>query len=266
VTDWRSYDEISETYERVHSPRFAKPAADLVALASPPAGGRVLDVGTGTGVAAAAALAATGAEGKAIGADISTGMVATGARFRSEVEFVAASGIDLPFAEATFDVVTANFVLSHFPSYETGLFEMTRVLKHGGRLAVSSWTDAEDELQATWGELIQEVVPREILEPVWAEAAPWHERFRDRDLLEKALMGSGLSHIRSEPVEYRFVIPLSDYIAGLAVWPTGRFVRSVLDEDEWNRLLERTRAVYLERFADPVNDFQSALLAVGTKP
>src|SRR2546421_322661 len=56
--DWRSYDGIAETYARVHAARTAPPAKDLVEIVAPPAGGRVLDVGTGTGVAARAALAA----------------------------------------------------------------------------------------------------------------------------------------------------------------------------------------------------------------
>ena len=266
MTEWRSYDDIAGTYERVHAPRFVEPARDLVALAGVAAGNRVLDVGTGTGVAAQAAGDAAGGAGFAIGADLSTGMVRAGREARPSVPFVAASGIDLPFADGTFDVVVANFVVSHFPSYETGLFEMTRVLRPGGRLALSAWSDAADELQQTWGEVIQEFVPRELLEPVWKETAPWHERFRDRDLFEKALIDAGLNHVRTEPYDYHFVMSLDDYLAGVEVWGTGRFVRSMLGEDGWQRLTARAREVFSERFADPLNDFQSALLGVGTKP
>ena len=52
MDDWRSYDRTAETYERIHAPRFVEPARDLVALAGVRAGAKVLDVGTGTGVAA----------------------------------------------------------------------------------------------------------------------------------------------------------------------------------------------------------------------
>ena len=56
MDDWRSYDDVAETYERVHAPRFAEVARDLVALAGDRAPATsVLDVGTGTGVAAQAA-------------------------------------------------------------------------------------------------------------------------------------------------------------------------------------------------------------------
>src|SRR3989442_11342776 len=118
MNDWRSYDEIAETYERVHAPRLAEPARDLVALAEPPPGGRVLDIGTGTGVAAEAAARAVGSAGLAVGVDRSVGMVLVGHGARPPLRLAAAEAIDLPFRDQTFDVVTANFVISHFAKYE----------------------------------------------------------------------------------------------------------------------------------------------------
>jgi ubiquinone/menaquinone biosynthesis C-methylase UbiE len=193
-------------------------------------------------------------------------MVRVGRRARPGISFVAASGIDLPFGDGAFDIVVANFVVSHFPNYETGLFEMIRVLKPGGRLAVSAWSDAADELQQAWGEVIEEFVPKELLEPVWAEAAPWHDRFRDRDLFEKALIDAEMQHVRTEPAEYHFVMSQAEYLEGVEAWATGRFVRSMLGEDGWTQLKARARDVFADRFADPLNDFQSAILGVGTKP
>src|SRR5207249_3743942 len=135
MDDWRSYDDVAEIYERVNASHMAEPARDLVAMAGAPPGGRVLDVGTGTGVAAAAAAATLGSEGLAVGVDMSLGMLLQGARARPEIHLAAASAIDLPFRDGTFDAVTANFVVSHFTKYETALFDMIRVLRPGGRLA-----------------------------------------------------------------------------------------------------------------------------------
>src|SRR6266702_3524161 len=50
--DWRSYDLIAPEYARIDAPQTASIAADLLAITDIPSGGRVLDVGTGTGVAA----------------------------------------------------------------------------------------------------------------------------------------------------------------------------------------------------------------------
>jgi SAM-dependent methyltransferase len=80
VSDWRSYDAVAETYERIHAPRLREPARDLILAADLPAGARVLDVGTGTGVAAAEAVSAVGDGGSVIGIDGSTGMLAVGPR------------------------------------------------------------------------------------------------------------------------------------------------------------------------------------------
>ena len=54
---WWSYDAVAETFDRLAVPHvFTQPAKDLVATLRLPPGARVLDVGTGTGVAALLAL------------------------------------------------------------------------------------------------------------------------------------------------------------------------------------------------------------------
>ena len=193
-------------------------------------------------------------------------MLAVGRRARPALRTAAAEAIDLPFEDATFDAVIGNFVIAHFTKYQTALFDMLRVLRPGGRLAVSSWADGRDELTNAWLELVESVVPREMLEPASAEAAPWHERFRRRDALEEALMDAGLRHIRTEQRQYRFQYSLDDYIDGLGTWATGRFVRSMLGPQGWETFRGRARAVFADRFSDPLNDFREVLLAVGSKP
>ena len=105
--DWRSYDQVAEPYERVHSPRTSLVAADLVTVAGILPGERVLDVGTGTGVVAEAAMRAAGDGTMVVGVDASVPMVLEGHRSRPTVRLVAAQAIDLPFRDGRFDVVTA---------------------------------------------------------------------------------------------------------------------------------------------------------------
>src|SRR5947209_6296206 len=71
--DWRSFDSVAETYARVIAPNFATVAADLVGFLQASPSDRVLDVGTGTGVGARAALTAVGDRGLALGIDPSIG-------------------------------------------------------------------------------------------------------------------------------------------------------------------------------------------------
>jgi ubiquinone/menaquinone biosynthesis C-methylase UbiE len=266
VDDWRSYDRVAETYERVHAPRMREPANDLAAIVAPPTGATVLDVGTGTGVAAEVVSEAVGPTGVVVGLDVSLGMLGVARRVRPGIRTVAAEAIDLPFRDGTFEVVLGNFVLAHFTKVDTALFDILRVLRPGGRLGLTAWADGPDDLQNAWLDLVRSVVPQEMLEPALGHAAPGHDRFRKRAAIEEALIDAGLRHVRSETRRYRFVSALDDYVEGLAARALGRFVRDMLDDDEWTELLARAHVVFADRFADPVNDFREVNLAVGTKP
>ncbi len=263
MEDWRSYDSVAETYEKIHAPRLAEPANDLVRLTGVQHGWKVLDVGTGTGVAARAA-AAAGAT--VVGIDEAEGMLRTAVSANGSFPVAAALAIDLPFRDGAFDAVVASFVLAHFTKYKTALHEMKRVVRADGRLGFTAWADGQDELTKTWLELVETVVPREVLQPAMDQRLPWRERFRDRQAVEEALMEAGLRHIRTEVRAYRFRYALAEYVEGLSTWATGRFVRSMLGEPAFAAFLDRARAVFAERFADPVSDSRDVLFATGTKP
>lgn len=260
--DWRTYDDVAEIYERVHAPRFGEVAGDLVTLAELEPASRVLDIGSGTGVAAAV-LAQAGH--RPVGIDASLGMVEVGHRVRPGLPLVAAQALDLPFRGGTFDGAVGNFVLAHFTKVDTALFDVIRVVRPGGRIAFSSWADGIDAYQQTWRELIEAVVPREMLAPAYAEAAPGHERFRRRGPVEEALLEAGLRHVRTEVAKYRWVYTLDDYLDGLSVWAIGRFVRDMLGASGWKAFMDRAHATFAERFPDPLNDFRDVVLAVATK-
>jgi len=263
--DWRSYDSVAETYERIHAPRLAEPARDLVALAGVEPGAKVLDVGTGTGVAG---FAAAGAGAAVTGIDEAFGMLVAARRANGDgdLRLAAAIAIDLPFRNGAFDAVLASFVIAHFTKYKTALHEMLRVLRPGGRLALTAWADTPDDLQRTWLELVESVIPREVLNSAMDERLPWRERFRQRQPLEEALMDAGLRQVRTEVRQYRFQYALDEYVEGLGTWATGRLVRSMLGDSGFDAFRQRARAVFAERFADPVNDFRDVMFATGTKP
>jgi ubiquinone/menaquinone biosynthesis C-methylase UbiE len=265
MNGWRSYDGVAEVYERVHAPRTALVAADLVAAAGADAGQRVLDVGAGTGVTVAAAAAAVGDEGTAVGVDVSLPMLETGRAARPDLLLAAGEAIDLPFRDGTFDVVTANFVLQHFTRYDTALFDMLRVLRPGGRLAVSTWGANIDDLERTWRGLLEERLGPDMLRDVQAQASPWRTRFEDRELLEETLVDAGLRSVRTERREYRFTFRLEEWIEGRAALPTGRFVRQMLGESIFATFLDHVRSVFADRFSDPLNDFRDVWIATARR-
>lgn len=109
----------------------------IVELAGTLAGARVLDVGCGDGELACA-LAARG--GDVIGLDPNPAMLAA-ARERAAAAnvpavFQAGRAEALPFADASFDIVSAVTVLCFVPDARKALREMARVLRPGGRLVM----------------------------------------------------------------------------------------------------------------------------------
>jgi ubiquinone/menaquinone biosynthesis C-methylase UbiE len=264
--DWRTYDGIADTYARVHAPRMALPARDLVAFTDVKPGTRVLDVGTGTGVVARAAAEAAGPDGSVTGIDQSMAMLRHANADRNGAGFAAATAIDLPFRDATFDVVLASFVLSHFARYETALFDMLRVLKPGGRFGVTSWAVGEDEFSRAWAEVAEQFAEREILADARARSMPWAEAFGDPARLKDALHEAGVRDIQIDKRDYRFDMTAEDYLEGRETSATGRFLQQMLGGELWEIFKRRSRETFAERFDDRFTDFREVILAVGHKP
>ncbi len=262
--DWRSYDGIAETYAGVHAARTAPPAKDLVEIVAPPAGGRVLDVGTGTGVAARAAVAAGAAF--VAGIDPSVPMLAQAAREGSGPRYVAAEAIDLPFRPESFDAVVCVFAMTHFAKAETALFDMLRVLRSGGRLGVALWGDGADEFSRAWTGVAEEFAEHEILRDVYERAMPSADRLSDPARLKDAMHEAGLRDIRLDRRPYRFQMTAEDYLTLRESASTGRFLRQMLGQELWDTFRRRTREVFGERFPPVFNDFRDVVLAAGHKP
>ncbi|NBO45758.1 MAG: demethylmenaquinone methyltransferase [Actinobacteria bacterium] len=101
------------------------------------AGQRVLDLAAGTGTSSAP-LAAQGAT--VIAADFSLGMLRQGRTQQQDLPFVAADAMKLPFADASFDVVTISFGLRNVHGLETALAEMFRVTSPGGKIVICEFS------------------------------------------------------------------------------------------------------------------------------
>ncbi len=119
---------------------------EVVALCRLPAGGRLLDVGTGTGDIAYEAKTSD-RDAEVIGCDFTFEMMDEGRRKKAkhtpripsggqgdQVEFVQGDGLRLPFADGYFDAVTSGFLLRNVTDVDTCLAEQRRVTKPGGRI------------------------------------------------------------------------------------------------------------------------------------
>jgi ubiquinone/menaquinone biosynthesis C-methylase UbiE len=244
------------------------PAADLVELVQVGHGARVLDLGSGTGVAARAAATKAGPEGLVVGVDPSVEMLLLAGREEGGPRYAAATAIDLPFADQTFTHVVATFVIAHFPKYDTAFFDILRVLKHGGRMGVTTWgpSDDRDEFRTAWRGVAEEFAEIDILSDAIKRAVPWEELFSAKDRLKVVLHDAGLRDIWVEKRDYRFEMAVEDYLTGRETAATGRFLRQMLGEELFGSFRRRTREVFSERFPSRINDFREVILAVGHKP
>lgn len=96
-------------------------------------GMRILDIAAGTGLVLRSASALCGEKGLAIGLDPSRGMLQE-CRRTCEAPLLQARGEQIPFASASFDMVSVGYGLRHMADLHALFCECRRVLKPGGRL------------------------------------------------------------------------------------------------------------------------------------
>ncbi len=119
-----------------------------IGLANARDGESILDVATGTGLILAE-LVKINQTGLNAGIDISSGMLHKACTrlktAQAHVELKQASAFDIPYPDATFDLITNGFMfdLMPFEAMPKILAEFRRVLKSGGRLVVMSMTEGE---------------------------------------------------------------------------------------------------------------------------
>ena len=138
--------------------------AYTVAVANVREGQRVLDVAAGTGDLARAFARQVGANGLVVHTDINEAMLRAGRdRLTDEGLLLPTALCDaegLPFADASFDVVSVAFGLRNMTHKERALAEMARVLKPGGRLLVLEFSKVAKPLEKAYDWYSFNVLPR----------------------------------------------------------------------------------------------------------
>lgn len=115
--------------------------AILLELASPQPGEQVVDVACGTGVVARQTAPRVGAAGTVVGVDINPAMLTVArslpAPEGASIDWREGSASALPLPDRAFDLALCQAGLQFFPDRLAALREMHRVLRPGGRVALS---------------------------------------------------------------------------------------------------------------------------------
>jgi ubiquinone/menaquinone biosynthesis C-methylase UbiE len=203
--------EAAAEYDRAfaHVTRHFMPFLLRAAQIAP--GMRVLDIATGTGLSAEAALAAVGPTGQVTATDVSPAMVEKARARLGELPNVSVSvedGEALSFSDESFDAVLCNLGLMFFPEPMRGLSEFRRVLRAGGRAAVSVNTVVERSYNHQINVMIARYVPS--LAVSVSRTFALGEASQLRSLFDEA----GFADFGTETVRHIFVLPSFDAYYG----------------------------------------------------
>ncbi|MHC4234829.1 MAG: class I SAM-dependent methyltransferase [Planctomycetota bacterium] len=175
---------------------------------------RVLDVGCGVGNPSLQIAAQIAPHGSVLGSDLSEGMVAAARRKAERLEltnatFRVGAAEELAEPPGNFDAVVSRFTIMFMPDVLGALRHLRRLLRQGGRIAVSVWTPhRHNPMFAIPRRALAEVVDLPQADPY----APGPMRLSGEGELATVLTESGFSDVRVEKVPlYQFARDPADY-------------------------------------------------------
>ena len=172
------YDSTWATSTR----QFIPPLLDSAEVS---AGMSILDVGCGPGYVSAAAAERDAAP---TGLDFSNEMIAIAKRMFPKIEFRQGDAQNLPFDDASFDRVVANFALLHLANPERAMAEANRVLKPGGRFGFTTWAKVSEN---PFVKLVDEAIQAHANLDVDLPPGPPFYLFENETEFRKALARAG---------------------------------------------------------------------------
>jgi SAM-dependent methyltransferase len=200
---WATKD-VAE-YDRLAGRVTAHLVEPLLDAADVRAGTRLLDVATGPGYVARAAVER---EAEPVGVDLSEVML-DHARSRTHgIEFVHGDATALPFADESFDAVVGAFVLLHLGRPEAAVAEAARVLVGGGRAAFTVWNVPS---RARWlGVMLDAVAAAGATPPADIPAGPPLFHYADEREFTALLTGAGLADVAVQTLDFALELDGAD--------------------------------------------------------
>ena len=188
----QAYDRWAPVYDLVFGGVFSK-GRDAAIQATNKLGGRVLEVGVGTGIS----LPLYAPHVRIFGTDISEAMLKKARRRVAELRLKNIEGLavmdaeKLEFPDNSFEVVMAQYVVTAVPNPEAALDEFARVLRVGGELIILTRVSADDGMRRFIEQRLQPVVRRlgfRTAEFAWSRYTTWLHGARGMELVERRLI------------------------------------------------------------------------------
>jgi phosphatidylethanolamine/phosphatidyl-N-methylethanolamine N-methyltransferase len=187
----KAYDRWAPVYDMVFGPVFERGRRAAIAAAER-TGGRILEVGVGTGIS----LPDYSSRNRIFGIDISEMMLGKARERVADLGLRHVEGLAvmdagcLDFPDGAFDVVVAQYVITAVPEPEAALDEFARVLKPGGEIVLLSRVGAEAGLRRSLEHWFAPAA-RKLgwrTEFAWERYAAWAARARGMRLVERRAM------------------------------------------------------------------------------
>jgi len=190
-----AYNAASDHFDDVPLGFWARAGHRTVERLALPAGASVLDVGCGTGASAIPAAAAVGRKGSVVGIDLAERLLSRAqekARNQglSNLKFIQADMERAGFSDESFDAVISVFSVFFVPDMVKQVTELWRMVKPGGRLAITTWGPRAFEPAATafWA-AVKEHAPPELH---FGGFNPW-DRVTTIAAVRDLLLGAGVT-------------------------------------------------------------------------
>ncbi|WP_414447273.1 class I SAM-dependent methyltransferase [Burkholderia sp. 22PA0099] len=207
---------------------------------------RVLDIGCGTGATTLAAARRLGADGEAVGVDISAPMIEVARRRTGQLDaaarFIAADVQTHRFEPASFDLIMSRFGVMFFDDPLFAFTNVRRAAKDGAELRCIAWRSAADNPFMTVAE--RAAAPFLPNLPARRPDGPGQFSFADSHRVASMLERSGWTQIDIRAIDVDCVLPeteLVDYFS--RVGPVGMLLQQT-SEPIRSQVVKSVRAAF----------------------
>lgn len=208
---WETSSQYWNKYQALIEQMYAPLSRAVIDEAGIVAGQRVLDIGGGSGEPSLTISPVVGESGSVTYTDPAPGMVKAARdeaarRGQTNIEFHQCTVEQLHFADDSFDAAVSRLSAMFFPDMLSGLREMLRVVKPGGRISFVVWGAKEVN---PFFNVVTETLDRFVPADAEDEDAPTAFRFAAPGKLAKLLAEAGATSVTERALPFTIEAPIS---------------------------------------------------------